>query len=566
VRSKLVLNPASLNHVKEELRRLVKQAEAEFELSMQQGSDPGNLSSSIARLREADGVFRLIELGDAAQLAHELAELLEANEHEDQRTLEIVGRSFFLLGRYPEFLSGHRRAVADLLIEDINAVRTVRKLEPFPESHFAVSRINVGVGCPGETQPMSGEDIDELIRRLRHLYQVGLLGVLKGRSDPVHLRLMQRAADRMYRLAGGGSGAEFWWLLEGVLEGVATGQLRMNLARNRLLCSADRQFKAVIQNPDTRSDLGIGESLKRDFLWLIAKCPHGKRIATLRETFGLDGVAVTDKELAEERRLLMGPSADAIDSVVRVLKGDLHKVKEDLERSAEAGSTSITDLRSVREILDRVASILRGAGLRTSADTLDRQGQMIATCLDTGTQLQRQDLLAIADAVLYVETTLSGLARAQGMARGFREQQDATRSTVMVREIFDDAKHSMFQSARAALEDVKRAVTSFVESGYSASSLANTGREFSAVKGSLAILEHERAADIASRTGEAVARFVDRGGAQSREELAEALADVLICLEYYVASLENDEEPDAMMLKIAEDSLRLFEQQVAEAS
>jgi chemosensory pili system protein ChpA (sensor histidine kinase/response regulator) len=136
----------------------------------------------------------------------------------------------------------------------------------------------------------------------------------------------------------------------------------------------------------------------------------------------------------------------------------------------------------------------------------------------------------------------------------------------MVREIFDDAKHSMFQSARGALEDVKRAVTSFVESGYSPNSLANTGREFSAVKGSLAILEHERAADIANRTGEAVARFVDRGGAQSREELAEALADVLICLEYYVASLENDEEPDAMMLKIAEDSLRLFEQQVAEAS
>ena len=32
----------------------------------------------------------------------------------------------------------------------------------------------------------------------------GLLGVLKGRSDPVHLRLMQRAVERALRLAGGG--------------------------------------------------------------------------------------------------------------------------------------------------------------------------------------------------------------------------------------------------------------------------------------------------------------------------------------------------------------------------
>jgi hypothetical protein len=48
---------------------------------------------------------------------------------------------------------------------------------------------------------------------------------------------------------------------------------------------------------------------------------------------------------------------------------------------------------------------------------------------------------------------------------------------------------------------------------------------------------------------------VENGPAHGAEAFAESLADVLICLEYYLAALENGEEPDPLMLKLAEESL-----------
>ena len=59
--SRLLLNPASLNLVRPELARLIKQAQTEFDSAAQQ--DPGvrDLGPCRAMLAQVDGVLRMIE-------------------------------------------------------------------------------------------------------------------------------------------------------------------------------------------------------------------------------------------------------------------------------------------------------------------------------------------------------------------------------------------------------------------------------------------------------------------------------------------------------------------------
>ncbi|MBK6286243.1 MAG: hypothetical protein KA739_13420 [Pseudomonadales bacterium] len=551
---RLLLNPASLNLVRPELARLIRQAQTEFDSAVQQDPGAHDLGPCREMLAQADGVLRMIELGDAALLTRELGELLKALPLDNPRAMEAITRAFFVLARYLDYLGGRRQAAPELLLEHINALRGLLGRDALGEASFSQLVILPDRHCPPPAA--GGEEVtDALLRRLRHHYQVGLIGVIKGRSDPVHLRLMQRAAERMCRLSGGGAAADFWWLLTGVLEGMVLGQLRSNPARARLLSRADRQFRDFLQKPDTRASARLGDDLRGELLYLVAKCRDGKRIREIQSLCEVVDAAPPDQQLVEERKLLMGTSVDSIDSMVRLLKGDMHRIKDELEQAASATEPRPATLAGVHETLERVAAALREGGLRSSADTLDKQLQKIGAALGGGTELQRQDLVSIADAVVYVETTLSGLARAQGMARGLRAQQQGASGPGVAREALDEARHTLLQSAREAVESVKRDVSSYAESNFDAMVLAPSVAQLHAVRGALQILEHPRAAAVAGQTAQSILDSIANGCTLAGGAFAELLADLLICLEYYLAALENAEDPDPLMLKLADESL-----------
>lgn len=549
--SRLQLNPASLNLVRAELARLIKQAQTEFEARQQDAQH--DLAACRGMLAQVDGVLRLVELGDAALLAHELGELLQAPPA-NARATETVTRAFFVLGRYLEYLAGRRHALPELLLEDINAVRALLQRAPLGEAHFANGGEDNGAHCPQSARAGAAID-DARLRRYRHMYQVGLLGVIKGRADAVHIGLMRQPVERILRLVGGGPAGDFWWLLDGVLEGFAAGELKPTALRCRLLSRADRMFRELQQRPSAQAMTDLDATTRAELLRLIARCANGARGAAIRAACGIVTPVIGDLQLADERKLLLGTSADSVDSMVRVLKGELHKAKDEVEQAAQSGALRAGGLPALLQTLENVSSVLRDGGLRSSADMLERQLGTLRDAATGGSMPSRETLVAVADSLVYVETTLNGLARAQGLARSMREQQQGTGSDGGARAALDEARVTLLHSAREAIECVKRAVTTYVENAHDPNALAGGSDELLAVKGALQILEHRAAAAAAERAAGALRAVVENGPGVAAEAFAESLADVLICLEYYLAALENGEEPDPLMLKLAEESL-----------
>ena len=128
------LNPASLNIVRPELSRLLRQAQADYALAIQPGSDGHGLEACTALLQQADGVLRLLELTDAAQLAREIAAAVAALPGGDAAAPDAVSRALHVLARYPDYLAGCGHAVPELLLEDINAMRALQSLPALAET------------------------------------------------------------------------------------------------------------------------------------------------------------------------------------------------------------------------------------------------------------------------------------------------------------------------------------------------------------------------------------------------------------------------------------------------
>jgi hypothetical protein len=236
--------------------------------------------------------------------------------------------------------------------------------------------------------------------------------------------------------------------------------------------------------------------------------------------------------------------------MVDSLKAELVRSKELLEAAA-AGDEAVP-AAEVAEGLSRVAAVLKGAGMRSSAATLEDQQRLLGEWQEGGSAADSATLIAVADAILYVETTLDGLRRSPLAAGAMANAPSSSQGLV------DDAQLAVLEQAAESLEAVKRAVSAYVEQGYRVSELDGAGATMRSVAGSLTILNHSAAAhimDLAARTLD-FARQDGNDGRVDAAAMAEGFADVLVCLEYFINALMQGEEPDDTILNMAEQSLK----------
>src|SRR5690606_14375796 len=138
----------------------------------------------IEGVKQIRGTLSLIQLKGVDLLADELLEhindiTLGEDPNTDKR-LDLLTTAFFMLPRYLEFCLQTARSMALLLIPHINELRQARRAAPLPESYyFAFEPLKV-IRNTTSQHAQSPEDISILVRRLRHMYQAGLLKVLQG--------------------------------------------------------------------------------------------------------------------------------------------------------------------------------------------------------------------------------------------------------------------------------------------------------------------------------------------------------------------------------------------------
>lgn len=556
------LNLASLKMVQDELVATIEQSAVRLEQFSQDRNNGEILQSCIEGIKQIRGILSLIQLRGLDLLADELVthitDITLGDDLKIDAKLELLTSSFFVLPRYLEYCSQTARSMAMLLIPHINELRFARKASLLPESYFfPLTNIKSHRQLTVSAQSLP-EDLSELVRRLRHMYQTALLNVLKSVQTKPSLAMMTRALQRLEAATAGSSLSNFWWLCGTALAAMNEKNMRLTKSRKMIFSAIEREIKRFQFEGKAVLEREVDQSLQKELLYLLALA-HSEQpqsVAVLA-AFGVGPIGYSEAELIREMEFLNGPSANTISSMVTVLTDELHSTKNILERAAQGGAELLNDSPELLETLKKVADILAIVGLVSPSDSLKQEIEKIAEWQANRSPVTPDELLQVADTMLYVESTIAGLNNANLSDEKLAKINALSRDAAMTNNQIAEAEKIVIEEAEVGLATVKRALSAFAESNYDKGHIQNIPGILDSVRGGMFVLGLSRGAKVLA----GCIRFVEDDLLAADQQpaiqhLLETFADAVISLEYYLDALKLNKSADTAVLQIAEESLQ----------
>ncbi len=563
------VNLSSLQLVRNELVATIEYSANKLEQFVADRENGELLQGCIEGIQQIGGTLSLIQMYGADLLAQELLalanEITLGEEGNIDERLSTLTSSFFILPRYLEYTQQTKRGMPVLLIPHINEMRQVRGAPLLAESYFF--RVNTAVKRPhaGNSSAVLSEDLEALVRRLRHMYQVGLLGVLQGKQIGPSLGMMQRAVERLDTITGNRPLGKLWWVSGVAFNLLSEQSMELTKQRKMLFGAIDREIKRLQKQGQVCFDLEPSAELIKELLYLIALSGvDNKKIAQIRETFKYTPLSYTYLELQREREALNGPSASTISSVAMVIKDELRSIKEILETASQGRKATPAECDELTQTLNKVAEILSMVGLVSPSQTLKEEIAKIERWRGEEETADGKDLLEVADTLLYIESTVSGLDNLKLSDEKLEKASAIARREIIASNQLAEAELVVIQEAEAGLSLVKRALNAFAESNYDRAHIKNVAATLNAVRGGMVVLNLSRAAAVVGGCVDFIEQTLllnDQPAAL--QHLLETFADAVISLEYYLDAVKSDRNADDSVLEVAEESLQALGHAVA---
>ncbi|MCF3997852.1 ferrous iron transporter B, partial [Pseudomonas aeruginosa] len=116
-----------------------------------------------------------------------------------------------------------------------------------PESFFFSARLDIPRPPSTAIDHLPSEaELGEESRRMRHMYQIGLLGLIREQNLYPSLKLMGRALARLDSLHGGVARSRLCWIGAAAIESIVDGQLLPRKSRKQLFSRIDRELKQLL--------------------------------------------------------------------------------------------------------------------------------------------------------------------------------------------------------------------------------------------------------------------------------------------------------------------------------
>lgn len=554
-------NPSSLKLVQNELVETIESAASRLE---QFAGDPNNgelLQNCIDDIKQIRGTLSLLQLRGVDLLAGELVEHITdiplGDDPATMKKLEQLTSSFFILPRYLEYCTQTGRSMAILLLPHINELRQARRAPPLPMSYYYPLSVDKARRPPIDQLALP-EDLRVLVRRLRHMYQVAMLNVLQGKQPKPSLGMMNRALQRLDKVSGNHPLGLLWWVAAAFFEALGSEKIALTNSRKILLGAIDREIKRLQFEGEPALDRAPTESLLKELVYLVVLSGLDTDDAkAIRRAFNAPELPYTEASLLREQEFLKGPSATTVSSMTAVLQDELRTTKNILERAAQGGIELLNDSPELVENLKKIADILSMVGLVSPSNSLKEEIKKIISWKNAETPAQADDLLAVADTLLYIESTIAGLAKMNLSDEKLAKLNALTRAEALASSQIHEAEFLVIEEAESGLGMIKRALNSYAESNYDVGHIKNVASTLITVRGAMQVLNLPRATKVVA----ACERFVSKALLGSNqvaaiEHMLETFADAVISLEYYLDAIKSDKDADTSVLQVAEESLQ----------
>lgn len=502
----------------------------------------------IGQLR---GIFLVLEEAGPVRVCDEIYTSLnsipvDSTEQTDEHSLifDAISQALVVLNRFLELLSLNTQAISSIiLLPSINKLRLARKAGVYGEGHFY--DVSIVPGKPPSRTPVRiTRETMVRLKKFRHMYQSGLVNLIRGNRTQGSMRYMGLALTRVDQLLGTAPCASLWWTASIALEAMVQNNASITAERKRLFALLDRELKVLIQDAPESLRKPSNVWLTKETLFLVAlNRVENDRVKQVIEFYNLPTLSYTEAHLVEQRGILFSPGQGVLASVSDALKEDINGIKDSIDILARGGEFSAKDFHTK---LTKVADVYLMLGLHSASNVLKGQAEAVNMWPDDA-QPEQDDLLKIADVVLYAESALARLLQGQSK---YDEDGDNKAFKAQLHE----ARIVLIDESESGLVLAKRAISAYVDSNGDASNLANVGVTLNEVYGALLFLGCEKAASLLKKLTNFVEQdLIEKGEILDHSQL-EYFADALSSLEFYLEGLLSSHE-NLDVLKLAEHSL-----------
>jgi len=561
---------APLNLLKEQVDTTLNDIEESVRDFLEDHEDTASLQHAKELLGQLRGVFNMIEFKEALLMTSDLQVALALvgslqSEEEQEPLITSIGQSLFVLSHYLSFVHARQRALPVLLVPSINELRRHLGLGLVSELDFC--RLNIPMQQlherpPTHASPADLAKIPTRAKRLRHMYQVGLLGVIREQSLQQHFSMMERAIDRLTNLTGDVPLAQLWWVAKAVLQAFTIGDVRLTTARKVVLSKIDRQIKRLVYDGLPVVNETMPTDLLRECLYIITLSNKDSDcVAGIKASFGIEQVGMTDEQLKTEAELMNGPGGSVIGTVASHMCEELSHVKDILDDAARGSPVSNSQMTEVAETLSKIALSMGMLGSFKAGTALRDQTLLLSEANENPEA--KIDFVQLADSILFAEQSLKVLVYEH--SKGMAEESTTVKEHAQLEQnednigftLIEEAHVMVVVEARQGLVEVKKQLNLYLDEQFDASHLQKVPDTFHGVSGALTFLRLDRAAAVVLGCKAYVQNkliYKDGGKDPSHFEI-ETLADTLSSLDYYLESIEEHKYIGSGVLEVAEESI-----------
>ncbi len=556
----------TLHVVAKELAATLGEARVALEAYAEHADDVTTLQTCAARLHEAHGVLRLVEVYGAALLAEEMELvsrfLIESVEdHRSQpESLDALMRSMVQLPAYLERVMGGGRDLALVLLPLLNDLRAVRGNALLSEGTLLLLNLTSDrqpqpVVNKGGEAPMN---VAQWARRLRPRLQVGLLGWIKGERPTQHLEILSVVAERIEQVATRQPVFQLWWVVGAVLEALREGGLEGTATIKRLLGQADRELRKLYEMGEARYAEAPPLDLLNNLLYYVARATSsGPRTASVRASFKLQELLPVSEQVEHERESLSAPSVKLMETVAAAIKEDLSRVKDILDIFVRKGGTQVEDLVVQLEMLRKISDTLGVLGLGDLRTKVQTQIARLKDIIARKTPPEDGVLVDIAAALISVEDNLDGQLVQLIMphrAAGPSVDGDAE---------FQRVQSAVLRECIVNLARIKESIAAAV-ADHTPSGADQVPQLLRGMTAGLLMLGRSRAVEILERIAHQI-EIVLVPRARLGPGQLDRLADAIVSVEYYMETLQSGRSDPWYMLDNADTCLRAVDEAAAAA-
>ncbi|WP_166259915.1 chemotaxis protein [Marinobacter salicampi] len=563
VQSSLATKSQSFDLVKTEIEQTIRHAETSLERFQENRESGEDLQNCVDFLNQLRGIFILVELRGGTLLCQEavaMANDVPVGANDDKNILlTTLSGALFILRRYVEYYHQQRADHPELLLPIINDLREARKEKPYPESCFfdIDTKLRPDACALLILAPLEVNENEYEVhaRRMRLMFQVGLLGVLRERNDVVNKKLIARAARGFARLCNGEAMGQMWCLLAIAADTLLDRSMVFGKARKRMLMRIEKYTREIVYVGKVATAKDAPDSIFKDLVYILYRSGSANpEVVEILQAYRLGPAEFPESMLETHRKRLYGPGADVLKSLSDALQDELNQLKDKLDIIERGIEPDTSELLIIAEALERLANTLLMLDLNKLGNLARNEAVKLRKWQHENRLPTDSELYELADAVLSIEN-----AAMQIVSRGITSETDAlalARTNVSEQSLYlREALIVVADEARAALTLAKRAITAFIESDYDKLHLANLPATLHSIWGGFIMLDDIAAGNVLERVAVSIQqRLLDQKEPPSMSVL-EALADALTSLEYYIESIGTRDERNLDLLKLAESSL-----------